>query len=386
MHVIIRGLNIYTDNGVVKNSALLIANGMIKAIGDIKASAAKTLDFPSSWHLIPGMIDMHIHGAAGFDVMDATDEALAMISTALVQEGVTSFLATTMTEKSVDIENALKKVANYVANKQEITGAEILGINLEGPFLSAAKAGCQRGDYFMDPDISLFKHWQKLANNLIKIVTVAPELANSLEFIKYLRKCGVIASLGHSNVNYEQTNRAIDAGCTEATHLFNAMPAIHHRDPGAITALLLNNQVMTEIIADGIHSHPAILQLILRLKGADKVCLITDSMRAKYLADGTYQFGGQQVIVKDHSARLSDGTLAGSILKMDSAVRNMIKFTGCTLLDTIKMSAINPAKQLNIFTRKGSIAIGKDADLVILNENLGVEMTICNGNIGFSSI
>lgn len=378
---IIKGPKIYTKDAILENSAIEIQDGKIKNIGIGFSNTSNILEFPSNWHLIPGMIDMHIHGAAGADTMDATEQALDTISSVLVKEGVTSFLAATISEESEAIENALTTVANYVRNKKEITGAEILGINLESSFLSAEKCGCQNANYFVAPSIDLFKHWQELANNLIKIVTIAPELDNALEFIKYLHESQIIASLGHSNATYEEAVAAIAAGGSQATHIFNAMRSIHHREPGIVTAALLSDKISTEIIADGVHVHPAILQLIYKLKGADKIILVTDGMRAKYLKDGIYEYGGEQVIVKDNTAKLADGILAGSVLKMDAAFRNMLKFTDCTLKDAIKMTSENPAKQLNIFDRKGSIAVGKDADLVILDENLQVRKTVIKGQI-----
>ena len=378
---IIKGPKIYTEETVLENSAIEIQDGRIKNIGTEFYDTSNILEFPSNWHLIPGMIDMHIHGAAGADTMDATEQALDTISSALVKEGVTSFLAATISEEFEAIENAIKTVANYVKNKEEIIGAQILGINLESSFLSAEKCGCQNANYFVAPSIELFKHWQKLANNLIKIVTIAPELEHALDLIKYLHESQVIASLGHSNATYNEAIVAIAAGGTQATHVFNAMRSIHHREPGIVTAVLLNDKIMTEVIADGVHVHPAILQLIYKLKGADKIILVTDGMRAKYLKDGIYEYGGEQVIVKDNTAKLADGTLAGSVLTMDKALRNMLKFTDCRLKDAIKMTAENSAKQLNIFDHKGSIAVGKDADLVVLDENLQVKKTVIKGQI-----
>ncbi len=375
-------------SSVLKNSAVMVVGTTIENIGsfDFNESDVKVLEFPPNWHLLPGMIDIHVHGAAGADTMDATDAALNAIRSVLVKEGVTSFLATTTTAISYDIENALRLVASYVANKQDTHGAEILGINLEGPFLSHVKPGAHEAKQFIAPDIDLFKHWQKLANNLIKIVTVAPEIDGGLELIEYLFKQNMVASVGHSNASYEQANIAIQKGCTHATHLFNGMRGIHHRDPGLVTALLLNDEVTTEIIADCVHTHPAILKLIWKLKGPDKIVLMTDAIRAKYLNDGNYKLGTKSVIVKNNQARLADGTLAGSVLGMDSAVRNMLKFSDCTLLDVVKMTSENPAKQLGVFSRKGSIDIGKDADLVIMDENMHVRITICKGNIVFPVI
>ncbi|KPJ67412.1 MAG: hypothetical protein AMJ43_03905 [Coxiella sp. DG_40] len=384
--LVIKGLNVYSKSTVLEKSAVQIVDNTIKNVGnfDFNESDIKVLEFPSNWHLLPGMIDMHVHGAAGADTMDATDAALHKISNALVKEGVTSFLATTTTAKSYDIENALQRVASYVTNKQDMHRAEILGINLEGPFLSHEKPGAQESEQFISPSVDLFKHWQKMSGNLIKIVTVAPEIDGGLELIEYLFNHNIIASMGHSNASYEQASIAIQKGCTYATHLFNGMRGIHHRDPGLVTALLLNDEVTTETIADCVHTHPAMLKLIWKLKGPDKIVLITDAMRAKYLNDSNYKLGTKSVIVKNNQARLANGTLAGSVLGMDFAVRNMLKFTDCTLLDIIKMTSENPAKQLGVFSRKGSIDIGKDADLVVMDENMRVRMTICRGNVLFS--
>lgn len=383
--LIIKGLNVYSKSSVLKKSAVQIIGNTIKNIGnfDFNKSDVQVLEFPPNWHLLPGMIDMHIHGAAGADTMDATDTALRTISNALVKEGVTSFLATTTTAKDHDIENALQTVASYIADKQDIHDAEVLGINLEGPFLSHEKPGAQESEQFISPSIDLFERWQKLANNSIKVVTIAPEIDSGLELVEYLFNHNIIASMGHSNASYEQASIAIQKGCTHATHLFNGMRGIHHRDPGLVTALLLSDKVTTEVIADCVHTHPAMLKLIWKLKGSDKIILITDSMRAKYLKNGNYKLGTKAVIVKNSQARLADGTLAGSVLGMDFAVRNMLKFTDCTLLDIVKMTSENPAKQLGVFSRKGSIDIGKDADLVIMDENMQVRMTICRGNIVF---
>ena len=216
-------------------------------------------------------------------------------------------------------------------------------------------------------------------NNKIKILAIAPE-----EYIKIEKTClenlyknqELIKSLAHSNANYAQTIDAIEKGCSHATHLFNAMREIHHREPGIALAALLDERVTVEIIADGMHLHPAIVQLIFKVKGADKVILITYAMRAQGMPQGKYELGGQEVIVENNTARLKNGMLAGSVLTMDQALRNMLKYTGCTLQDAILMTATNPAKKINVFDRKGSIAEGKDADLVVLDENYRVRYTL----------
>lgn len=387
---IITGPKIYFEHGILNATNVVIEDQKIQAIAPISAaterqyllSAANILRFPASWHLIPGMIDLHIHGVAGKDTMDmAFDQTtLAVICKALPAEGTTAFLATTVTAATDTIEKVLQFTGDYIL-KQPNHGAEVLGINLEGPFLAPSKHCAHQQNLILQPNVELFKHWQTIAHNLIKIVTIAPEAPHALALIAYLKTQAIIASLGHSNATYEQTLPAIKAGISHATHLFNTMRSIYHRDPGNAIALLLADDVSTEIIADGIHLHPAILQLVLKTKKLADIILITDAIRAKGMPDGTYELGGQEVTVKDGAAKLKDGTLAGSVLKMDTALRNMMRFTNCSLQDIITMTAENPAKKLNIFDRKGSIAVDKDADLVLLNESYQVMLTMCRGEI-----
>ena len=371
----ISGPTIYTEQGILPQGSVQISHG--KIVG-FKSNAHSEIRFPDNYHVIPGLIDLHVHGANHCDVMDANPEALSTISKALAAEGTTAFLATTMTSAQPAIENALKVVQAVMQKPQE--GATVLGVHLEGPFISPKKAGAQCADHIVLPNIALFEHWQQLSGNQIKLVTLAPELANSDEFIAYLNQQNIIAAIGHSDASYEQALAAIHSGCNYVTHLFNAMRGLHHREPGAVTAALLEN-VLTEIIVDGVHLHPAIVQLIVKLKGKEKIILVTDAMRAKCLKEGVYEFGGQSVEVKQGVVRLADGTLAGSVLQMPTAIRNMMHFTQCSLFDAVKMASENPAKALGIFHKKGSIALHKDADLVVLDDQLQVVMTVCEGKI-----
>ncbi len=367
----ISGLHVYTSDGVLQNAGVVIQDGII---ADIVLNKPGHHDFPANYHLIPGLIDLHVHGMHGHDVMDATPHALKKISQALAREGTTSFLATTMTASEQDIEKTLLAVRDYKGMQD---GATLLGVHLEGPFISPNKAGAQCADHILLPSIETLHHWQKLAENAIKLVTFAPECA-SQEFIAYLKKNNIVAALGHSNATYAETMNAMQHGCDYVTHLFNAMRGIHQREPGMVTAALLEN-VWTELIVDGVHLHPAIVKLILHMKGMEKMILVTDAMRATCLQHGVYDLGGQQVTVKENTATLADGTLAGSVLRMPQAIKNMLKFTECDLLDAVKMASENPAKVLGICDKKGSISIGKDADLVVLDEHLNVAMTICGG-------
>lgn len=385
-NLIITGLQIYTEKAKLNNASVVIENQKIKVIENKVIDSENCLKFPENWHLIPGMIDMHIHGAAGKDVMDsgADVSALATICQALPKEGVTAFLPTTLSMPISTIEQVLHNVAAYTNTKNN-AGAEILGIYLEGPFLSPAKNCAHPLDCIIQPNIELFKRWQSIAQNLIKVVTVAPEETDALELIAYLKQQNIIAAFGHSGANYEQGLKAIEHGVSQVTHLFNAMHSLHHRNPAAITALLLDDKVLVEVIADSIHLYSAIIKLIYKIKGAEKILLITDAISAKGMPAGTYSLGGQKVILQNNRAQLEDGTLAGSVLKMDQAMRNVLQFTGCSLQDVIKMTSENPAKQLNIFDRKGSIATNKESDLVVLNEKYEVMMTICKGKIAYQS-
>jgi N-acetylglucosamine-6-phosphate deacetylase len=388
MKLLITGPKVYTATAILTNAAVSVHDGLISAIGANKNdfSAAQTVEFPETYHLIPGFIDLHTHGAAGHDVMDATPAALTGICQALAQEGTTSFLATTMTAEISQIENALHAVQEYMQTAGASNGAAILGVHLEGPFLAPGKKGAQSGDHIIHADIALFKKWEIISGNMIKIVTLAPEQPAALDLIKYLRQQKIISALGHTNATYAEARAGIAAGSSYATHLFNAMTGIHHRDPGAVTAALLADSVTAELIVDGFHLHPAIVELAVKVKGHDKIVLVTDAMRAKCMPDGCYQLGGQEVQVKKGCAQLADGTLAGSVLKIPSAIQNILKFTGCSLHDAVKMATENPARLLNIFQRTGSIAQQKDADLVVLNEELKVVLTVCKGKIIYSDV
>lgn len=378
--LILSGMQTLMEDEWVLQQAIIIEEGVIKAILPeemIKHHLpAKQYKFPNNYYLIPGLIDLHIHGADGYDVMDGNVEALQGISRVLAAEGVTGFLATTMTASNKRIELVLKTIAT--AMKEQI-GAAILGAHLEGPFISSEKLGAQSSDAIELPDPTRMQRWQEIANGAIKIVTLAPELPNAISLIKILDNMGVTISVGHTNATYEQTCNAISAGCSHATHLFNAMRGLHQREPGAAGALLLADAVNAELIVDGLHLHPAMVELALRVKGKNKLLLVTDAMRAKCLQDGDYELGGQMVTVRQNKVTLADGILAGSTLRMPQAIKNMVKFTQCSLADAVSMASTNPARILGLSQRKGSIANGNDADLVVMNESLDVMLTLRDG-------
>ncbi|MDF0729065.1 N-acetylglucosamine-6-phosphate deacetylase [Cytobacillus sp. S13-E01] len=389
MTFLIKGLRVYSESEIIENGYVVINNGKISSFGeldklqDINIEHVNVVEVSKNDSIVPGMIDIHIHGSGGADIMDSTTAALDTITSILPQEGTTSFLGTTITQKNEAIENALANAANYINTGNPPGTAEILGIHLEGPFISPLNAGAQPKEHIIHPNIELFKKWMEIAHGKIKLVTLAPEAENGLEFVQYLSNQNIIASIGHSNATYHDVLTSQKAGLQHATHLFNQMRGLHHREPGVVGAVFMQTSLFAELIVDGIHVDPVIVNLTYNQIGKERIILITDSIRAKFLDDGTYDLGGQEVTVHNGKAILSDGTLAGSILKMNDALKNFMNYTGCALTDVIQMGSVNPAKQLGVFDRKGSITIGKDADLVILDENLQVKMTICRGEIAF---
>lgn len=382
---LLSGLNIHAEAGELPQGNVLLSHKKIQGLYSSQDTYSKTLTcpvlrFPWNWHLIPGLIDTHIHGSIGVDVMDANPSHLAVLSKDMLQDGVTSYLATTISSSIADIEKTLQVVRNYYQN-QPADAAHLLGINLEGPFLSQTKMGAHQKEYILPIDLKLFQRWQDMSGHLIRMITIAPEKEGAVEFISYLRLNNVIAALGHTEASYDQANAAICAGACHATHLFNAMRDLTHRDPGTVTALLLDDRVTTELIADGIHVAPVILQLAYKVKGANKIILVSDAMRARGLADGEYEFGGQTVRLEKGVPRLPDGRLASSVLSLDQAMRNMMLCTNCSLDTAVRMASRNAARVLGIMDRKGSIALQKDADLVVLDEKYRVKITICAGKI-----
>lgn len=381
---IFSGMQVFLERSWHQHLAVVVEGGKITAIIDAQMVPhhlpATHYQYTKEDFLVPGFIDLHIHGAGGADVMDANVEALNTISGKLAEEGVTGFLATTMTASPEKISAAL---AIMPAAKLQVKGAAILGVHLEGPFIAAEKMGAQDAAFICPPNLELLTAWQAISNNMVRLITLAPENEGAMAFIAAIKEMGIVPAIGHTNATYEQTMRAIEAGCHHATHLFNAMRSLHQREPGAVGALLLARNVMAELIVDGHHLHPAICLLALQQKGVERLLLVSDAMRAKCMPDGHYDLGGQHVCVQDGKAALGDGTLAGSILSIPVAMKNMVKFTGCHLSDAIVMASENPAKQLNLYDRKGSIEVGKDADLVVLNQDLDVLLTMRDGDTVF---
>lgn len=341
-------------------------------------------ELPEEYVVVPGFIDEHVHGAAGSDAMDGTMEDLGKIANALASEGTTAFLATTMTQSPENITKALKAVKAYRELSPE-SGAEILGVHLEGPFISKDFVGAQPIEYVAKPSVEVFKKYQDASGDCVRIVTLAPEVEGSTELIKYLVSQNIVASIGHTNATYADVKKAVEAGATNLTHTYNAMKPLHHREVGTVGSGLLFDELNCECICDGIHVSGPAIQLLHKNKPADKMTLITDAMRAKHMPDGVSELGGQVVIVKNGEARLENGTLAGSVLKMNNAVKNVMKFLNLPLEEVVKLASQNPAKNLGVFDQMGSIKEGKRADFVILDKDLNVVQTVRNGKVIYNN-
>lgn len=335
---------------------------------------------------LPGFIDVHIHGANLADFMDGEVQAVKRIAHYLPKEGTTSFLATTITQSSDSIMGAIDAAKTYIQSNEADKGAQILGFHLEGPFINEQLAGAQPREYICKPSISKLEQWFGDQLSRLKIITLAPEMDTNNDVIRHVVSKGVIASAGHTNATYVNIREAMNAGLTHLTHYCNAMSGLHHREIGVVGAAILEKELYCEVIADGIHLADEMMQLIYKTIGSERILLITDSIRAKGMGDGEYQLGGQLVHVVGHEARLEDGTLAGSVLRMNDALKIMQRVTGATLEELAQMSSTNAAQRLGIAHRKGSIEAGMDADIVLLDENWQVKYTIIAGKIVFAAI
>jgi len=326
-------------------------------------------------YVSPGFIDIHIHGSGGADVMDATPEALQTISNTLLQTGTTSYLATTMTMSKTAIDNALKNVKVISA---KIDGAKILGVHLEGPFLNPKKHGAQDQQYIQDPDFALIEPYI----DQVRMITIAPEMPGAENFIRYLsgNYPHIVLSIGHSDASFEQSIESFNWGISHATHLFNAMNPYHHRKPGIVGAVF-DSEITCDIIADLVHTHASVLKLAHRIKD-DKIILITDAMRAGCMKSGIYDLGGQKVTVEKGKAILEDGTLAGSVLKMNEALRNMTKMSEMTHIQAVNAVTKIPARKLGL--QMGELKEGYSADIVIFDEDFSIITTIVDGDVKYS--
>ncbi|MBR2321951.1 MAG: N-acetylglucosamine-6-phosphate deacetylase [Clostridia bacterium] len=352
----------------------------IEKISRCGVKDAEVIELPEDAIVLPGFVDQHIHGAGGSDGMDGTVEDIAIIAKTIAAEGTTSFLVTTMTQSPENITKAMEAVKAYrEANSDE--GARVVGVHLEGPFIAAAHKGAQPLEYVKTPDITVFDGYNAASGNAIRIVTLAPEVEGAEEFICHLTKQGIVSSIGHTGAKYNDIEKAVANGASNVTHTYNAQTALHHREIGTVGSAMLIDDLNCELIADTIHVSVPAMRLLVKNKPLDKLSLITDAMRAKGIPDGVSELGGQVVYVKNGEARLEDGTLAGSVLRMNRAVQNMVEKVGVPFTQAVDYATINPARMLKIDHEAGSIEVGKRADFTVLNANYDVVLTVRGGKV-----
>lgn len=375
------GGKIVTPFRVVNNGAIVIEDGMISQIG--KASEIRIQEHyevidVSQKILTPGFVDLLVHGGGGAGFADENHNSIKTASEYFLRNGSTTILASLFAKPEQQLLDDLHRMAKYIKANPS---TNIYGIHMEGPFLNPGLKGAMNEDYLWEPTVEGWEKLWKASEGLIKIMTIAPELTGASDVMRAAAKRGVVLSIGHSMATYAEIEVAIDNGAAHVTHIFNAMRPFHHRDPGVILGSLLKNELKIELIADKYHVHPAVMELLLKLKGASGIILITDSIRAGGMHEGEYEFADQKVFMKDNKAYLQDGTLAGSTLTLNIAIRNLVESANTKLTDAVRMASLNGAKVLNIEHHKGILAVGKDADIAVLNERFEVEMTILNGKV-----
>ena len=375
-----------TPHEEIANPVVLVDGRKIVAIGrqdEISVPASANRINKRDLTIVPGFIDVHIHGAAGHDVMEGSDEAFAAITTSVVARGTTALLATTVSASEEATCTALEAVAAWMERRKDQSAggpasAEILGIHLEGPFINAARRGAHPAQWIAAPSLAIFERYLDAAKGYVRIMTLAPELPGAPDLIAAARRAGVLVSLGHTDASYAEAMAAIAGGARHATHVFNAMRPFSHRDTGVVGAVLTSPNVTAELIADGVHVDDAAIRVLLATKGPPAVILVSDGIAATGMPDGKYKLGTSEVRVADGIARTSEGKLAGSTLTLDRALRHLLGL-GVPLHDVLPMLTSNPARLLGVEHRKGSLQAGADADLLLLDDHFEVAGVMARG-------
>ena len=372
--MIIRNGNVFQEDGSYRKMDLYVENGRIVS-SEEEVSDKEEID-ASGLKVLPGLVDIHSHGAVGHDFSDADATGLKKILKYEKAHGITSYCPTSMT---LPMEQLIRIFASATEVEQDDSCARIVGLNMEGPFLDPAKKGAHVEEYIRKPDIRFFRECQEASGGMIKVVTVAPNMEGAEAFIEALKN-DVVISIGHTGADYDCAAKAMEKGAHHVTHLYNAMNPLGHRAPGVIAAAADDPLCMAEMIGDGIHIHPAMVRATFEMMGSDRMILISDSMRATGMPDGQYTLGGLDVkVVGNHATLVSDGALAGSVTNLADCLRTVVKKMEIPLETAIACATINPAKSLGIEDTYGSIAPGKKANIVLLDENLELKMVIKDG-------
>ncbi|MDO4265881.1 MAG: N-acetylglucosamine-6-phosphate deacetylase [Eubacteriales bacterium] len=370
--MIIKNVQVFREDGKFYHGEIGIESGIFT---EASSADGEILD-GQGMLAIPGLIDIHFHGCAGADFCDADPDGLLRIAEYESSVGITSICPASMTVSEAELHKIMQMAAAYKADK----GAHFVGINMEGPFISAKKKGAQAAENIRNCDEALFRVLQKEAGGLIKLVDIAPETPGAMKFIEALKN-EVVISIAHTTADYENALHALQRGASHITHLYNAMPEFSHRAPGVVGAALDSEDCRVELICDGIHIHPAVVRATFKMFGAERIVMISDSMRATGLSDGRYTLGGQDVVVKGARATLDDGTIAGSVTNLMECMKTAVQKMKIPLEEAIICSSANPAKAIGIYDKYGSIAPGKMADLVLLDQELNVKAVYVGGKL-----
>jgi N-acetylglucosamine-6-phosphate deacetylase len=382
MKTTITASHLITPTEEMESPVVVVEDGHILSLASrasTEVPAGRHHDFPGMV-LAPGLLDIHIHGGAGHDVMEADAAALPAIERHMVQHGVTSYLPTTVTAPEDSILAALERLGKAINSDPAPDRARPLGIHLEGPFISHAKRGVHPPESLRAPSPQALDRFWQASRGTIRMMTIAPELPGAVETIRHARTLGIHASVGHSNATSNEVNAGIGAGANHATHTFNAMRALDHREPGILGVVLGNDELTADIIVDGVHVDPAVVRLFLRTKGEERAILITDAISATGMPEGRYRLGPFVVEVKDGRCEYQ-GKLAGSVLTLDRAVRNVMSFAGWKLPQAVRLATLNPARMLGLHGQRGVLAPGGIADMVALTAEGKVGHTILAGEL-----
>lgn len=378
--IIIANGRVITPWRVLEKGAVIIEGGKIVAVKEgfePSEGAEATIIDATGKTVTPGFVDIHVHGGVGYDTMDATPQAIQKMAEFFASHGVTGFLPTTVTASREAILAAIENIA--MCQSRSTGGAQVLGVHVEGPYINPSKPGAQPLQHIRPADPDEYREF--FAWNNVRLITLAPEIPANKALIPYAVQQGATVAVGHSTASYEEVLGAVRLGLSHACHTFNGMAGLHHREPGTVGAVLTCAEITAEVIADNVHVHPAVIKLLVQAKGVERTVLMTDAIRAAGLSDGTYDLGGQPVTVHEGVARIATGSLAGSTLTMDKAVRNAMAATGLSLAEVLPMASYNPAQVIGMEREKGSLEPGKDADIVLLDEEFRVALTMVGGRV-----
>jgi N-acetylglucosamine-6-phosphate deacetylase len=379
----VQNVKIVTPFRIVEPGAIIVTGKQITGMGKISdvtiPNGVPVYDL-AGLTLTPGFIDLLVHGGKGAGFADDSDDAITTISEFFFEHGTTVMLASLFSKKMPLLKKDMKRLADYIDHHP---ASNIRGIHMEGPFINPIIKGAHKIDYLWEPDVTMFTELNSASRGYMKLMTISPELPGNIDVIRAAASQGVVPSIGHTLALYDDIEKAINNGAAHVTHMFNAMRPFHHREAGIMVAALLRNELKVELIADAIHVDPIVMKLLHNIKGSGGIILVTDAIRAAGMPDGDYHFMDQKIIMKNKKAYLENGTLAGSTLTMEQAVKNMVERVGVPLTDAVRMASLNGAKVLGVEHRKGILAVGKDADFVLLDNDFTVRATVFEGEIKY---